>query len=172
MGGMAIGSAIWGTVATRYGVKSALVISAIGLIAGSATSLRYRLISDAGLNLAPWDHWPEPVVVVEPKPEQGPILVQIEYRIDPARASEFRKAMRDMRRIRRRDGAIRWGLFHDAAEPDRFVESFVTESWAEHLRQHSRITEADKGIEDRIFSFHIGGGRPPTTHLIAEHVPR
>src|SRR5882762_6259056 len=84
MGGMAIGSAIWGTVATQYGVKVALVFSAIGLIAGSATSLRYRLTSDEGLSLAPWDHWPEPVVVVEPKPEQGPILVQIEYRIDPA----------------------------------------------------------------------------------------
>jgi MFS family permease len=172
MGGMAIGSAIWGAVAAQFGVKGALVFSATGLIAGSATSLRYRLTSDEGLSLAPWDHWPEPVVVVEPKPEQGPILVQIEYRIDPTRAGEFREAMRDMRRIRRRDGSIHWGLFHDAAEPDRFVESFVNESWAEHLRQHSRITEADKEIENRIFSFHIGGGRPPTIHLIAEHVPR
>jgi MFS family permease len=172
MGGMAVGSAIWGAVATRFSVEGALVISAIGLIAGSATSLRYRLISDAGLNLAPWDHWPEPVVVVEPKPEQGPMLVQVEYRIDPARAGEFRKAMRDVRRIRRRDGAIQWGLFHDAAEPNRFVESFITESWAEHLRQHSRMTEADKGIENRIYSFHIGGGKPITIHLIGEHVLR
>jgi MFS family permease len=172
MGGMAIGSVIWGAVATRFGVEAALVISAIGLIVGSATSLRYRLVSDTGLNLAPWAFWPEPVVVVEPKPEQGPILVQVEYRIDPARAGEFRKAMRDVRRIRRRDGAIQWGLFCDAAEPSRFVESFITESWAEHLRQHSRITEADKGIEDRIAAFHIGGGRPTSIHLIAEHVPR
>ena len=77
------------------------------------------------LNLAPSAHWPEPVVVCEPNSEQGPVLVQVEYRIDSDKAREFRRAMRDLRRIRRRDGAIRWGLFRDPAEPGRFVESFL-----------------------------------------------
>jgi quinol monooxygenase YgiN len=169
---MAVGSAAWGAIAARFGVNRALTFAALGLIAGIPAGLRYRLIDADDLILTPRVHWPEPVVVVEPQPEDGPVLVQTEYRIDPARAPEFRNAMKDLRRIRRRDGAIHWGLFHDPAEPGRFVESFIVESWAEHLRQHARVTEADREIEDRVIAFHIGGGRPRTTHLIAEHVPR
>jgi hypothetical protein len=74
--------------------------------------------------------------------------------------------------IRRRDGAIRWGLFRDPAESGRFVESFLVETWVKHLRQHVRGTESDREIEERILAFHIGGGQPAVTHLIAEHVPR
>jgi MFS family permease len=172
MGGMAVGSAAWGAFAARFGVTTSLTCAAIGLIVGIAASLRHTLIDADELNLAPSAHWPEPVVVVEPKPEQGPVLVQIEYRIDLNQTREFRRAMRDIRRVRRRDGAIRWGLFRDPAEPGRFVESFVVESWAEHLRQHGRGTESDREIERRVRAFHIGGGQPAVTHLIAEHVHR
>jgi hypothetical protein len=172
MGGMAAGSAAWGAVATHVGVSKALTYAALGMIAGLAASFRYKLVGDEDLRLAPSAHWPEPVVVVEPGLEQGPVLVQIEYGIDPEREREFRHAMRDLRRIRRRDGAIRWGLFRDPAEPGRFVESFVVESWAEHLRQHSRATESDREIEERVEAFLIGGGQPVVTHLIFQRVPR
>ena len=170
MGGMAVGSAAWGAVAAHLGVTTALTCAAVGLIIGLSTSFRYKLIDGDELNLAPSAYWPEPVVVVKPEPEQGPVLVQIEYRIDVNRAREFRRAMRDLRRVRRRDGASRWGLFRDPAEPGRFVESFLVETWAEHLRQHGRPTESDREIEERIRAFHIGGGQPAVTHLIAEHV--
>jgi MFS family permease/quinol monooxygenase YgiN len=171
MGGMAAGSAAWGAVATHVGVTKALTYAALGLIAGLAASPRYRLVGGEELKLAPSAHWPEPVVVVEPRPEQGPVLVQIEYRIDPERASEFLHAIRELRRTRRRDGAVRWGLFRDPAEPGHFVESFVVESWAEHLRQHARATETDREIEERVLAFHTGGGQPVVTHLIYERVP-
>jgi MFS family permease/quinol monooxygenase YgiN len=171
MGGMAAGSAAWGAVATHVGVTKALTYAAWGLIAGLAASPRYKLVGDEELKLGPSAHWPEPVVVVEPRPEQGPVLVQIEYRIDPERASEFLHAVRELRRTRRRDGAVRWGLFRDPAEPGRFVESFVVESWAEHLRQHARATESDREIEERVQAFRIGGGEPVVTHLIYERVP-
>ncbi len=172
MGGMAGGSAIWGAVAGRFGVRSALYSAAIGLNLGNAAKFRYTLVEGDDLSVTPATLWPEPVVVVEPNPEHGPVLVQIEYRIDPKRGREFRQAMRDLRRIRRRDGAIRWGLFHDPAEPGRFVETFLVESWAEHMRQHRRATEADREIEERVSAFHIGGEPPIVNHLVAEHVPR
>src|SRR5262249_26598707 len=96
----------------------------------------------------------------------------LEYLIDANRAAEFRKAMRDLRRVRRRDGASRWGLYSDPSQPGRFVETFIVESWAEHMRQHRRITQADRAIEEKVLAFHLPGGVPKTTHLIAEHVPR
>ena len=95
------------------------------------------------------------------------MLVTVEYRIDPATAREFALAMQYMRRIRRRDGAIRWGLFEDAASPGRYIETFVVESWAEHLRQHERVTVSDREIEERAFAFHLGDGPPHVTHWIA-----
>ena len=78
--------------------------------------------------------------------------------------------MRDLRRVHRRDGASRWALFRDPAQPGRFVESFLVETWAEHLRQHARATESDRDIEKRIRACHLGPGQPAITHLIAERV--
>jgi MFS family permease len=170
MGGMAAGSAAWGAVAAHVGVTAALTCAALGLIIGLTASSRYILIDGDELNLTPSAYWPEPVVVVEPKPEQGPVLVQVEYWIDLNQAREFRRAMRDLRRVRRRDGATRWALFRDPAEPGRFVESFLVETWAEHLRQHARATESDRDIEKRVRTFHISVGEPAITHLIAERL--
>jgi hypothetical protein len=165
---MAGGSALWGTVASHFGVISALTCAAIGLLAGLSASLRYRLTDGSDLNLIPSAYWPEPVVVLEPELQQGPVLVQVEYWIDPDRAPEFGRAMRDLGRARRRDGATQWGLFRDAAQPARFVETFLVETWAEHLRQHARATESDREIEKQIRTFHLRVEEPVITHLIAE----
>jgi MFS family permease len=170
LGGLATGSAVWGIVASRFNVSTALNTAAAGLILGLLISARYRLIQSEDLSLTPWVHWPEPITVVEPKPDRGPVLVTVEYRIDPNQSQDFRHAMREMRRLRRRDGAFRWGLYSDTADPARFVETFLVESWAEHLRQHTRITEADKEIEERAFAFHLDDGPPVATHLVAEPV--
>jgi MFS family permease/quinol monooxygenase YgiN len=170
LGGLAVGSAAWGTVASGLNIEYALDIAATGLLIGLVFMFRYPLIRSEDLRLTPWVHWPEPISVVEPEPDRGPVLVVLEYRIDPNRAKEFRKAMREMRRVRRRDGAFRWGLYSDPAKPGRFVETFVVESWGEHLRQHTRVTEADRKIEERVLSFHLDEGPPPTSHLVAERV--
>jgi hypothetical protein len=75
--------------------------------------------------------------------------------------------MKELERIRRRDGAIQWGLFEDAGEPGRFVESFLVESWGEHLRQHARVTVADRVFEERANAFHAGPEAPKVTHWLA-----
>ena len=172
MGGLAAGSAGWGVVAGKLGVTRALDLAAAGLVIGLAFSWRYRLNRDPALSLAPWVHWPEPVAVITPEPDHGPVLIHVEYEIDPDKANEFRLAIRDLQRVRRRDGASRWHLYSDPAKPGRYVETFIVESWAEHLRQHGRGTEADRKIEERVFSFHLGKGPPVATHLVSAHVPR
>jgi len=172
MGGLAGGSAVWGVVAARIGVSRALLVASLGLFIGLIATWRFRLVWGEDLQLTPSMHWPEPVVVIDAQPEQGPILVQVEYRIDPQRGEDFLRAMSEMRRIRQRDGAIRWGLFRDSADPQRYVESFVFESWAEHLRQHERVTVEDREVEERVQSFHLGPQPPIVTHFIAEQLPR
>jgi quinol monooxygenase YgiN len=99
-----------------------------------------------GLDLSPSLRWPEPAVVIGVEPEEGPVLVTVEYRVYPERSQEFVRVMHEFGRIRRRDGAARWGLFRDLADPTRYLETFLVESWAEHLRQHERLTMADLEI--------------------------
>jgi len=93
-------------------------------------------------------------------------LITVEYLIDAARANDFAVAMHGIRIQRLRDGAYRWGLYNDSAIPTRFVETFVVESWAEHLRQHERVTVADREVERAALTFHVGATPPTITHLI------
>ncbi len=170
-GGLAGGSALWGFIAARFGISNALLFSAVGLIVGLPLAWRYRLVGKKSLSLAPSLHWPEPVVVIDTNANEGPAITSIEYKIDPKTAQEFLQAMKEMKRIRQRDGAIRWNLLRDSADPERYVEVFVTESWAEHLRQHERITAEDREAERRAQAFHVGAQPPKITHLIGEQLP-
>ncbi len=136
---------------------------------GLLAAVRYRLMAGEKLDFTPSLHWPEPNVVIELPPDEGPVLITVEYRIDPERSREFAKAMHDLSISRRRDGAIRWGLFEDTADPSRYLETFVVESWAEHLRQHERVTAADRTDQERASAFHIGDTPPIIAHLIYAH---
>ena len=124
--------------------------------------MRFEEASD----LTPSEHWPEPVFSTEPEPDAGPVLVTVEYTVEPARAEKFVTAMRAVRTQRLRDGAYRWGLYNDTAAPSRFVETFVVESWAEHVRQHGRVTVADRDVEEIARAFHVGAAPPVIAHLI------
>lgn len=95
-------------------------------------------------------------------------MVTVEYLIDPVVAAEFTRVMhQNMRRIRRRDGAFMWELFSDADHPEHMVECFMVESWLEHLRQHERVTVADRYVIKQMRAYHRGNEPPRVTHLIA-----
>ena len=172
MGGLAAGSAVWGFVAARVSVSSALMFAAVGLLIGLVATWRYRLVDDEELSLTPSLHWPEPIVLIDPEASEGPAVTLVEYRIDPKTAEKFLQTMKEMKRIRQRDGAIRWNLLRDTADPERYIETFVTESWADHLRQHERVTAEDREVEQRAEAFHLGPEPPKITHLIAEQLPK
>jgi predicted MFS family arabinose efflux permease len=159
------GSVLWGFVAEHVGIPQALLAAALALVLGLLLATRYPVSFAEGLNLAPSSR-PMPVVANEPEAEQGPVLVTVEYRIDPQRTAEFTSATLELGRVRRRDGAVDWGLYEDVAEPGRFLETFVVESWGEYLRQHDRATVADRQIWERARSFHLPGGPPPVSHFL------
>ena len=109
--------------------------------------------------------WPAPAAIHEVEPDRGPVLITVEYRIDPRDREPFLAALAKLARERRRDGAYRWGVFEDAAVDGRFIEAFLVESWLEHLRQHERVTNADRALQDAVHRFHTDG-TPKVTHLI------
>ena len=160
------GSAIWGQVATVWGLPLAHLIAAAGVLIAIPLTWRWRLPTGAGVDLSPSLHWAAPVVSHEIAQDRGPVLVTVEYRIDPAKRDAFLEALDRLCHERRRDGAYSWGVFEDAADPARFVETFLIESWIEHLRQHQRVTNADRVLQDEVERFQLDG-EPKVTHMIA-----
>src|SRR5258706_1542619 len=138
-GAVAAGSAAWGAVAARSGLGRALLWAGIGTILSTALALFLRL-PDEIVDLTPWNHWRLPLVVAADT-DGGPVLVTVEYHVNPERLSEFIKTIRQYGRVRRRDGASRWGICRDLEISDRYLETFVVSSWAEHLRQHDRLKQ-------------------------------
>jgi hypothetical protein len=111
-------------------------------------------------------HWPDPITLHTVESDRGPVLVIVDYRIDPRNREPFLLALGHRARERRRDGAYDGGIFEDPAEEGRFVETFLTDSWVGHLRQHQRVTNADRVLEQTVRRFQLGKG-PKTTHLVS-----
>ncbi len=167
LGSMAFGSVLWGAVAGAVGIPVALAISAGALVVGLVATPWFRLAAGDGVDFTPSGHWAQPVVLGEPPLEGTPVLVSVEYEVEPERGYEFAELMRTLRHHRLRDGAIRWELFHDAAAPGIFVEAFLVESWVEHLRQHERATASDREYHERARAYHVGEKPPVVKHLLA-----
>ena len=152
MGTWAAGSAFWGFVAGHRGTHFSFVVAAIGTALSPVLILVSRL-PEAVTDLRAWDHWVKPMLAGEAKLDQGPVLVTVEYEIEARNSDEFLEALEKFSRIRRRDGASRWGIYYDTEHPARYLETFIVESWAEHLRQHTRLTQADREVEERLHQF-------------------
>ena len=86
--------------------------------------------------MTPSIHWPEPVLAEDIPNDRGPVLVTLEYRIALQERDAFLAAIRAVAAERKRDRAYRWGVFEDVADEGRWLETFMVNSWLEHLRQH------------------------------------
>jgi hypothetical protein len=165
-GAMTGGSILWGSLAAATSVPTALVFAAAGEAAALILAFRWRLPQDSATDLSPSNHWGRTggIRPVGRRPRAGSHRDRISGR---ARAT-FRIRLRAarFRSSRQRDGAIRWDVWEDVAEPGRIVESFVVESWVEHQRQHARVTHADLRDQQLLQAFHVGDRPPVVWHLL------
>jgi len=164
-GGLAGGSALWGALAERSSIHAALLCAGAGTVAAAAFGPLLRL-PKMTVDLTPWAEWRLPAVVHQDltSAESGPVLVTVEYEVEPQHEQAFLEAVRRLERIRRRDGAYEWGIFRDLENLHRFVETFHIDSWAEHLRQHERTTRADREVLERVRKF--ARATPAVRHLV------
>ncbi len=172
MGGAAAGSLLWGQVAGLYSVRVAVAAAAVvGPLLWLATR---RLSVEGGTDpdFSPAVLGSVPQVAIDVDPDEGPVMVTVEYQIDPADAAAFAAVMRETRRARLRQGALSWGLFKDTSAPGRYIEYFVDESWVEHERRLERFSAADAGLRERRGAFHKGSGAPVVNRYVAEALRR
>jgi predicted MFS family arabinose efflux permease len=164
-GAMTLGSAIWGQIASVEGLSTTLYIAAAGAFLGMIVTLRLRLQTAAALDLSPSMHWGTPVFAQRVDDDQGPILVTVEYRIDPQDKASFIEAMQEIGRERKRDGAYAWNVFEDTAEIGRVVEVFLIQTFLELKHLRARVTNADRMIEEEAHRYLQE--RPKPTFLVA-----
>src|SRR5664279_716638 len=86
---MAVGAVIWGEVASQFGLRTTMLVAGIALLLGAAATSRLKLSGFREVDTTPSGHWPEPSLLVERPPDHGPVLVTVEYFIDPQRGMEF-----------------------------------------------------------------------------------
>jgi len=166
-GSVAIGSSIWGEIGNHTDLSQPLLYAALLLGIGQVAGARYHLGVTENFDTRPSGHWKDPSVVNEPAQDQGPVLVTVEYTIDPSRGSDFTKAVSKLGVQRKRDGAYQWHIFTDLSQPSRYIETFMIETWGEHVRQHERVMNADRAAEQLVDSFHIGDKPIVVRHMIS-----
>lgn len=164
-GTMTLGSVIWGGLSEIVGLPATHFIAAAGALAAVPLTSRWKLHTGAGIDLTPSMHWPDPIVTETVGDDAGPVMVTVEYQVDAKERETFLLSVENLGRERKRDGAYAWGIFQDTANDGRFIETFLLESWAEHLRQHQRVTQADRILEEDVRR-HLRAP-PQVTHYIA-----
>jgi predicted MFS family arabinose efflux permease len=165
-GGIALGSWIWGLTTERFGISVALSAAALVLAAGVVLGRRFAVRQTEALDLSPLARWKEPRIALDIQRRSGPIVVTIEYRIREQDVLEFLAAMAERRRIRRRDGARRWSLLRDLADPQIWIERYQSPTWLDYVRHNQRVTQDDAAVGDRILALHVGPDRPRVRRMI------
>lgn len=174
-GGLALGSVLWGFIAERSSTPKALIASAVGLVVTFPFVSRFRVLRAGIPDTTPYV-FSRKVPELEPfaGDEQassdpalaGPVRISIAYQVPVQNYAEFTRAIHQLRDVRLRDGALRWGIYRDALEPDHLNETFIMESWLDFLRARERMTAANEQIRQKVWALHTGKEPPKVTYQI------
>jgi MFS family permease len=171
LGSSAAGAALWGQIASLTDVRTSIVCAALAATACLLFTRRRTLDAAAPEDLTPTDRIKSAQTAFEIAADDGPVIVTVAYRVAPDNVAAFLAVMQETRRSRLRQGVLSWELFRDTVDPQVYVEQFMDETWADHLRRFERMTEADVGLRERRLALHAGAQPPAITRRVAEPLP-
>jgi MFS family permease len=157
-GGVAIGSTGWGSLANGYGVGNALLVSAAALLVSPLLGRWLRMPPTGARNEPAMEILADPELRLALSARSGPIVVEIEYRVDPAKARLFYAVVQHVQRARQRNGAYGWSIARDIADPELWTERYHCPTWHDYLRQRNRATQSERELHNRAYEFHLGPG--------------
>jgi MFS family permease len=154
-GGIAIGSWLWGQLTDMAGVETALLVSALLMLASPLLGLWLRMprIGARGEEAESLD---DPEVRLALTGRSGPLVVEIEYRVAQDNARAFHNVMQDVQLSRQRNGAYGWSIARDIADPELWTERYHCPTWLDYLRQRNRSTQSERALHQQAIAFHIG----------------
>jgi len=172
-GGLALGSILWGAIAERTSTPTALISAAVGFAITFPVVGRFRVLSGGVPDNTP-HQWKRAAPQLAPFPDEegsdpaaaGPVRISIDYRIPLDNYAEFTRLIHRLRSVRLRDGALRWGIYRDAADPEHLNETFIMESWLDYLRSRERVTTADEQTRQRVWALHKDAAPPRISYQV------
>ena len=167
---LALGSILWGAVASLTDTRTALVVSALIMLLLLLLTRRVRVAMGNEADVTMGVQLPELSLAIQPGADDGPVLIQIEYRVERAHREAFLHAVSAVEGVRRRNGASSWRIFRDLEDEGRYVERFVIKSWAEYTRQRARMTVAERELQQRVVELHKEGVPIRISRLIGVEV--
>ena len=166
-GAMSFGSLGWGQLATMTSIPTALLVAAAGIVVAAVLTRDVALSSGPDANLAPSSHWPQPIIAEEAVVGDGPVRIEVSYRIEAPNQSTFIALLPELRQMRQRTGGYQWALLQEASDSALWIESWYEPSWLDHLRTHDRVTEDDFAFQERLRALHSGPEAPAVRHLLS-----
>jgi MFS family permease len=154
-GGVALGSWAWGHVANGVGVGETLLISGAVMLASPLIGLwlRMPLVATAADDA---EALADPEVHLHLTARSGPVVIEIEYRVEQTRAREFHNLMQQVQLSRQRNGAYGWSIARDIADPELWTERYHCPTWLDYLRQRNRPTASERALTQSAQEFHMG----------------
>jgi MFS family permease len=168
LGAFAIGSALWGGLSEMFGLSLTLTLAAVGMMAGLLLARAFPLTIGSTDDVLAASPRPAMNLSSEPDSEEGPIAVEIEYRIRALESAQFLAEAEQLRVIRKRDGARFWRIYRDLAQDDTYLERFIVNTWADYLHLRSRMTLADEEQTAKVRRFLAEGSEVKIRRFIAE----
>jgi MFS family permease len=155
-GGIAVGSWGWGHLSNQLGVEGALLISGAVLFTSPILGRWMRMPPVGGRNEQSMELIADPEMRLPLSARSGPIVIEIEYRVDPGRARLFYAVMQRVQLSRQRNGAYGWSIARDIADPELWTERYHCPTWHDYLRQRNRSTQSERALQARALEFHLG----------------
>ncbi|NML05792.1 MFS transporter [Sphingomonas sp. G-3-2-10] len=146
-GGIAIGAWAWGVAASVWSVDTAILASGVALLLLPLLSLLLPLPEANHGGVETVGIGSEPEVALALTLRSGPIVIEVDYRVDPDDARGFYDAMLKVQRARLRNGGFDWSLSRDIADPTLWTERYHCPTWSDYLRLRDRLSQADIEIQ-------------------------
>jgi len=173
---LAVFSFVWGWVGLHLGLSYTLLAAAGSGVLLAALARGFGIDQAAGLMTAV-----PRIDVAIPEPEapaeelraslprsRNHVLEVLRYRVAPDDKPAFLTVMAEVRHVRGRTGAIDWQLFEDISHPDFWLEAWVMQDWAEHLREAGRLSSEDHATLAAAAVFQEDAERPASRYLAVD----
>lgn len=158
-GGSALGAWVWGSLATHHSVEYALVTSGVVLLLQPLVGLVLPLPAVSAFGTEELEIKQEPEVALALTLKSGPVVIEMDYEVDPTQARPFYESMQKLQRARKRNGAFDWSLSRDIADEALWTERYLCPTWGDYLRLRSRFTHSDAALQDATRAFLKPGAR-------------
>jgi MFS family permease len=172
-GALTAGSFAWGWFGGAVGLADTLLVAAgIGMVLGFLVrrcSIDIAAGRTASARAEPLSTPEAPAAELVPllRRTRGRVMETVHYQVDPSQQAAFLAAMADVRKVRGRAGAVFWQLYEDVAHPEGWMEVWSMESWTDHLREVTRLSEEDRAALARAGVFRCGDDGPRPARYIA-----